>query len=204
MKLKKNLSSPLAWCLSSIVLGLLLVILNEDILRWVFYLLGLSLFVTGLIPIVTALGRKQDLPVMPFLYLIGGVLIVLMNNSLSAILFVLMGVLLMLTGIQNINSFINIRRGVGIRIPFVSYLIPAFCVLAGAVAIANPFVAQKTLIVFIGICILVEGIFNLLSLTALFHSHKTEMKQFFGKNRADKSQAEDAVIVTDEAETPEV
>lgn len=162
-----NLTSPLIWGICSVAAGLVLIIYNESILRWIFIILGALLFIYGAVPVVQAFFKKQSIPIVASLCAICGLVVMILNTSLTAILFVVLGILLMLAGVQNIASLINIKRHSGLSIPFTYFLIPILCIAGGVVSIWNPFAAQSSLISFIGWCILVQGVSNLASLLVL-------------------------------------
>lgn len=194
MKTNKNLSTPIMWGITSVIAGLVLVIFNESILKWLFILFGAALVVIGIVPVIQAWSKKSPIPTLSILYAVVGILVMVLNTALSAVLVLALGIVLLLAGLQNITSLIQLKRGFDIRVPFSHYIVPALCVICGIVAICNPFEAQTSLIIFIGCCILVQGVSNLISLLTLYRRNKSV---FQATNAKSADNITDATIIED-------
>lgn len=149
------------------LMGVLFIWLNIQIVNWIILLLGCLLLLAGILPVISSIFRKESLPLLSAFEAIIGLIVLLFNTKLIALLFILLGALLILAGIQQINSLINIKRINGINVPFYHYLIPILCIIGGVIAILNPFAVQATLLIFIGWCILIHGLWTLISLMIL-------------------------------------
>lgn len=162
-----NVFSPVIWGVASVLTGVMFIWLNIQIVNWILILLGCLLLLAGIIPIISSIIRKKSLPLVSSFEAIIGLIVLVFNTKLIALLFILLGALLILAGIQQINTLINIKRINGINVPFYHYLIPILCIIGGVIAIWNPFAVQATLLIFIGWCILLHGLWTLVSLLIL-------------------------------------
>lgn len=166
--------SPIVWSLLSILLGLLMILYSGQIIEWVMVFAGAYLIIFGAIPIIRALVVREPFPLVSVLSVLCGLLLILFHGVLSAIMFVLLGLLLFLVGIQQLNHFLTMRRG-GIRIAWFCYFYPVLAILAGVVSVWNPFALPETLITFVGWCLVGHGLISLIGiLVAMFGSPKAE------------------------------
>lgn len=170
MRKISNASSPIIWGLSSVILGILIIAFSQQILKWIFLIMGAGIILCGAIPLLTALKNKTNVPILSTFYVLIGIIVMALNVRLTAALFVVLGLLLMLVGFQNISSLVSIRRTDNYRIPWGHFVIPCMCIAGGIITIWNPFAIQTTLIKFIGWCILIQGLWNLISLALISYS----------------------------------
>jgi uncharacterized membrane protein HdeD (DUF308 family) len=163
--------SPIVWSFLSIVLGTLMITYSDQIMHWVLLFCGIYLTLLGLIPIIKALLEHQPLPFASLLAAVCGVLLILFNQALAAVFFVLLGLLLFLVGLQQLNHFLIMRRqGFGLR--WYHYLYPVLAIIAGVITVWDPFALPETLISFVGWCLVGHGILSLVGvLMALFSSN---------------------------------
>lgn len=162
-----NVFSPVIWGVASVLTGVMFIWLNIQIVNWILILLGCFLLLAGIIPIISSIIRKKSLPLVSSFEAIVGLIVLAFNTKLIALLFILLGALLILAGIQQINSLLNIKRINGVKVPFYHYIVPILCIICGVIAIWNPFAVQTTLLIFIGWCILLHGLWTLISLLLL-------------------------------------
>lgn len=162
-----NVFSPVIWGVASVLTGVMFIWLNIQIVNWILILLGCLLLLAGIIPIISSIIRKKSLPLVSSFEAIIGLIVLVFNTKLIALLFILLGALLILAGIQQINSLLNIKRINGVKVPFYHYIVPILCIICGVIAIWNPFAVQTTLLIFIGWCILLHGLWTLISLLLL-------------------------------------
>lgn len=162
-----NVFSPVIWGVSSVLTGVMFIWLNIQIVNWILILLGCFLLLAGIIPIISSIIKKKSLPLVSSFEAIVGLIVLAFNTKLIALLFILLGALLILAGIQQINSLLNIKRINGVKVPFYHYIVPILCIICGVIAIWNPFAVQTTLLIFIGWCILLHGLWTLISLLLL-------------------------------------
>lgn len=151
-----NVFSPVIWGVSSVLTGVMFIWLNIQIVNWILILLGCFLLLAGIIPIISSIIKKKSLPLVSSFEAIVGLIVLAFNTKLIALLFILLGALLILAGIQQINSLLNIKRINGVKVPFYHYIVPILCIICGVIAIWNPFAVQATLLIFIGWCILIH------------------------------------------------
>jgi len=160
--------SPIIWSLLSILLGILMIIYSGQIIDWVMVFAGAYLVIFGAIPIIRSLVVHESFPLVSVLSVLCGILLILFHGVLSTIMFVLLGLLLFLVGIQQLNHFLTMRRG-GIRVAWFCYFYPVLAILAGVVAVWNPFALPETLIMFVGWCLVGHGFISLVGiLVAMF------------------------------------
>lgn len=160
--------SPIVWSLLSILLGLLMILYSGQIIDWVMVFAGAYLIIFGAIPVIRALVVREPFPLVSVLSVLCGILLILFHGVLSAIMFVLLGLLLFLVGIQQLNHFLTMRRG-GIRVAWFCYFYPVLAILAGVVSVWNPFALPETLITFVGWCLVGHGLISVVGiLVAMF------------------------------------
>lgn len=151
-------------------MGLLIIIFSDQILKWIFLMMGAGIALCGIVPIFSAIKNKTNVPILSTFYVLIGLILMILNVRLTAVLLVILGLLLMLVGFQNISTLISIRNTDNYRIPWTHFLIPCLCIVGGVVAIWNPFTIQTTMVKFIGWCILIQGLWNLISLALISYS----------------------------------
>lgn len=166
--------SPIVWSLLSILLGLLMILYSGQIIDWVMVFAGAYLIIFGAIPVIRALVVREPFPLVSVLSVLCGILLILFHGVLSAIMFVLLGLLLFLVGIQQLNHFLTMRRG-GIRVAWFCYFYPVLAILAGVVSVWNPFALPETLITFVGWCLVGHGLISVIGiLVAMFGTSQEE------------------------------
>lgn len=166
--------SPIVWSLLSVLFGALMIVYSGRILDWVMVLAGVFLTVFGAVPLLRALIVHEPFPLVSMVAVLCGILLVLFHSALTAIMFVLLGLLLFLVGMQQLNHFLTMRRA-GIHVAWYCYLYPVLAVLAGVVAVWDPFRLPATLISFVGWCLTIHGIISLIGILVAMYafSHAT-------------------------------
>jgi uncharacterized membrane protein HdeD (DUF308 family) len=164
--------SPIVWNLLSVVLGGLMIAYNDQIIHWVLLFCGIYLTILGLLPILKALIEHVALPFPAILSLVCGVLLMIFNQTLAAIVFVLLGLLLFLVGLQQLNNFLSMRRQ-GLQLKWYYYLYPVLAIAAGVFTVCNPFDMTETLITFVGWCLVVHGLISVVGVVSTLFVKKS-------------------------------
>ena len=164
--------SALSGSLLSIVCGLLLLRYNDRILQWLLIGAGVLLIVMSLVPIMKAISGKVAMPPMALVAVIGGILLLAFHNLLTTLLFLFLGGLLLIMGALQLNQLISFRR-LGFRVGMLNFMLPVLIIVAGIVAIVNPFTLVASLLAFVGWCITLHGLFSLAALLVMMFSRRT-------------------------------
>lgn len=98
-----NVYSPIIWGVASVLIGALFIALNIKIVDWMIILLGCFLLLAGILPVISSISKRKQLPLVAAFEAIVGMIVLAFNSKLIALLFVLLGALLILAGIQQIN-----------------------------------------------------------------------------------------------------
>lgn len=190
--------APIVWSLLSILLGLMMILYSGQIIDWVMVFAGAYLIIFGAIPIIRALVVREPFPMVSIMSVLCGILLILFHGVLSAIMFVLLGLLLFLVGIQQLNHFLTMRRG-GIRVAWFCYFYPVLAILAGVVSVWNPFALPETLIMFVGWCLVGHGFISFIGiLVAMFYGSKeTRVSSRMGDNVSEETENSEPQISAD-------
>lgn len=172
-RLEKTLA-PLFWSLLSVVFGILLIIYSNRLIDWMMIFAGAGLLILGIMPIIKALLSKHPMPLIALISVVSGVLLLVLHSLLTTILFVFLGGLLLLIGIQQVDHLLTLKRA-GFLFSRYNYLFPIFAIISGVITIFNPFALPETLISFVGWCMTIHGIISLFSvLVTMFRKQGNE------------------------------
>lgn len=180
--------SPIVWSLLSVVFGVLMIVYSGRILDWVMVFAGAYLIVFGAVPLIRALIVHEPFPMVSMLSVLCGILLVLFHSALTAIMFVLLGLLLFLVGMQQLNHFLSMRR-VGIRVAWYCYLYPVLAILAGVIAVWDPFRLPETLIAFVGWCLAAHGVISIVGILVAMYAFSHATIEDAGEDASDASDA---------------
>lgn len=153
-----------------VVLGIVLLAWPDTSIRMICYILGFAMVVLGITYGVMYFTKdnlegflQMDL-VIGIICLAFGVFILLNPTFLATVLPFAMGIILLLGAVVKIQSSVNMRR---LRFKrWYAMLICALIIIAlGIVLLCNPFEKERHMILYIGICLVLDGLTNL---TALF------------------------------------
>lgn len=158
----------------SIVIGLLLVLFPEFFQNFLMIILGSVIALIGVIQLIMFfVPKKDDVAVMerrrvPFGSIITmaiGLLLILKAALFTEILVFSLGFILLIAGIGQIAMYMSLKRNS--NVPPQMYIFPVLIIIAGLVAIFNPFGAIRTLIVFFGATMLFYGIAELFTMAVI-------------------------------------
>lgn len=181
--------APIIWNLLSVVLGALMIAYSGQVIYFGLLFLGIYLALFGLLPILKALFTHNPLPFHGILSLVCGVLLIIFNATLTGIVFVLLGLLLFLIGLQQLNNFLTMRRR-GLQLRWYYYLYPVLAIAAGVIAVCNPFEAQDTLVSFVGWCLVIHGLISVVGVIAALFRRQPEVVVATSAEAADATDAE--------------
>lgn len=168
MSLLKNLFSPAygyVRTLTCIALGLVLVIWPDIAARTIIMAIGALLIVVGGVSVgLSFKGSSSFGNLMSFSgifdILFGLVLIIFTDFFISLIMYVF-GFFFILFGVSQISNLISASRYAKISMGY--YILPALVSLGGFALFFKPFLAQETIFIFTGFCLIAYGLSELLA-----------------------------------------
>ncbi len=95
-----------------------------------------------------------------------GLFILLNPDFLTSVLPFAMGIILLLGAVVKLQSTFSMKR-LGFRKWFVVLICAALIVALGIVLLCNPFADEKQMLTYIGICLILDGLTNLVSLICI-------------------------------------
>ncbi len=176
--------SSIAAALITILLGLLLVFWPDHSVNFLCLLLGIALFVTGLIYLLGWIARRLEQP--SILLALPGVVLCalgvwLMTNPASVVVLVqyIFGAVLLFHGLVDLQGAFALLRQRWTRW-WLDLLLAVLTMLLGLVVLVNPFGAFAALTMLIGCSLIYDGISDLIliwRLTRAFRALEAEAEQ---------------------------
>lgn len=155
-----------------VVLGVVLAAWPTASVRMICYALGLVMIVLGLTHGIIYFTKdnlnnflQMDL-VIGIICLAFGLFVLLNPTFLASVLPFAMGIILLLGSVVKLQSAFNMRR-LGFRRWYIVLVIALIIVALGIVLLCNPFAEEHYMILYIGICLILDGISNLGSLISI-------------------------------------
>lgn len=155
-----------------VVLGAVLLVWPTSSLKMICYVLGFAMVVIGLTFGIIYFTKENPRGFLQMDLVIGivclafGVFILLNPAFLSHVLPFAMGIILLLGAVVKIQSSISMKRLRFRRWYLV--LIGALVMIAlGIVLLCNPFVQERYMILYIGACLILDGLINLISMICI-------------------------------------
>lgn len=146
----------------AIILGLVLVLWPGSAVQYLVIVIGVLFIVPGVISLVayfTAKSKNPDFsrsfPIESAGSILFGLWLVSMPTFFVNILMYVLGVLLILAGIQQIVSLSSARKWTNVPIPF--YIFPILILICGVIILAYPFTVAASAFMFLGVVCLVYG-----------------------------------------------
>lgn len=146
----------------AIILGLVLILWPEAAINYLVIVIGVLFIVPGVISLVGYFrarsknaGLSPSFPIESAGSVIFGLWLVSMPTFFVNILMYVLGVLLILAGIQQMVSLTSARKQAAISPLF--YIFPIAILICGVVILARPFAAAATAFIFLGVVSLVYG-----------------------------------------------
>ena len=162
--IKTNILGSAVLC---IILGIVLMVYPDTSLTLVCQAVGVIVLVTGIGFIIShirgglfSLFYKLDL-ILGLLFLILGVYILMNPWGLLSIIPVVFGVLLIYHGISDLGQAMELRKYEADRW-WISIIIAVITIVLGVVIMSNPFGTIDMLMRIIGVCLIYDGLSNLL------------------------------------------
>ncbi|MDR0893625.1 MAG: DUF308 domain-containing protein [Mediterranea sp.] len=164
----KTMNLSLIRILFALVIGLVLVLWPDMAATYIVITLGVAFLIPGVVSIVGyfAHGKSAEKPAPRFpiegvgSLLFGGWLIVMPGFFVSILMF-LLGFVLLMGGVQQIYSLSLARRWM--HVPAGFYVVPSLILLAGIIALFNPWGAINVAFMIIGVSMLVYAVSELVS-----------------------------------------
>ena len=160
--MKKTINYFIIRAISAVVLGALLVLCPQNAISFVVITIGILFIVPGLLALINYFAsNKANRPEMPFLFagigsLLFGVVLVAIPQFFVSVLMYVLGIILIIGGIEQIIVLIRARKNATVSFAF--YLIPLLILAAGILVLFNPFKTAETLFILIGIACFIYGI----------------------------------------------
>lgn len=170
--LNKKLSrwlTPVWGSILSILIGLVLVIWPEFVLKSIIMIIGIFCFAVGIFALGAYFinGRHRGNEKDPTVIVTGvvsilfGILLLIMPKIFAGIIMYLLGALLILAGIQQIVALVIGSKNRSVS--FMFYILPVLIIIAGIVVILNPFTIQYAVIILLGAAEILYGIVGLIN-----------------------------------------
>lgn len=164
-----------------VVLGVVLLIWPTTSVRMICYGLGLAMVVLGLTYGIIYFTKENlnsflqmDL-VIGIICLAFGVFILLNPTFLASVLPFAMGIILLLGAVVKLQSAFNMKR-LNFRRWYIVLIFALVIVALGIVLLCNPFAQEHYMILYIGICLILDGMTNLGSLISILVKVKSLAK----------------------------
>ena len=161
----KGISYSLIRVVFALIVGLVIVLWPNTAINYLIITLGVLFLIPGLISLVSYGMNKKKRP-MPFpIEGIGstlfGLVLVIIPQFFANILTVILGLAIMLGGLQQVYALVRARRWK--NVPFFLYIIPTLIFFAGLYVVVNPSDARATALMIIGVTAIVYAIFELVN-----------------------------------------
>lgn len=159
-------SSLIVQAVLSILLGLLLALIPETTVLTIVYLLAAYVAVTGIVSLISYARHRKDsegsrsvLATGIFLVIIAA-LVFIFPEAVAGIFSLILGVLLILSGITNAVRSFELKKYGGQS--WIGMLVVSLAVaIGGIVIIVNPFDSTVTFILVLGILLIAKGVVDL-------------------------------------------
>lgn len=157
--------------LAAVVLGLILLIAPGTATNLVFYGIGILCIVIGIINIIRYFSLNTKASILSntlatgIILFIAGFAIIMLKTTLMSIIPVFFGVAILIGGIGKLQGAMNFRRMNATRW-YIELIFAGVSTLFGAIILFNPFSTAMLLMRIIGIALLIEGVSDLISISA--------------------------------------
>jgi uncharacterized membrane protein HdeD (DUF308 family) len=130
------------------------------------------------------------------------VLLIIFNPVLASVLFVLLGLLLLIVGLQQLNNFLTMRR-FGLRLRWYFYLFPTLAVAAGIFTVCNPLDMEETLFTFVGWFLVIHGLISVIGVISTLFITQSEAVVVTDSSEAESAEEAEAEEVKESTESSE-
>ena len=192
----KSLNYVLLRVVCALIVGLVLVLFPDRAGEYLVITLGVVFVIPALAGIIAYFvqGRKKGLrfPLEGMGSLLFGLWLIVMPDFFADLLTIVLGIVLILGGIQEIVSFLYIRRAIPVSLWF--YVVPVLILVAGIVAVFNPTGVRSVAFMIVGISSMVYALSELLTWLVF----RRRMKNLSSIRAKDFTNVEDAEIVEED------
>ncbi len=164
-----------------IVLGLILIFKPTMSAVTLCYIVGGMMAAFGVVKIIGFFSKDQfrlafqfDLALGIFSIVVGA-FIAVKAKEIMLILPTIIGIFIIIDGVFKVQTAIDAKRFGIIRWKTIM-LLALFCVVLGIILIVDPYEATKALMIFTGVCLLVDGIQNI---CVVLYTVKSDQGRFF-------------------------
>lgn len=157
----KTINNAILRSALAIVLGLVLILWPEATINYLVIIIGILFILPGLISMIAYFTRNKDgetssiFPIEGAGSFLFGLWLVIMPQFFVNILMYVLGILLIIAGVQQIVSLVSARKWTAV--PFGFYVIPVLILLAGILILSNPFQVAANTFMFLGIAAIIYG-----------------------------------------------
>ena len=173
----KMMNHSLVRAISSILIGLLLVVWPETAIVYLVIAIGVLFFIPGLISVGTYVARGQKVgipfPIVSIGSLLFGLWLMVSPAFFVGILMYVLGIILVFAGISQIINLMNVRTWAQVATGY--FVVPVLILIAGMVVLLNPFATASIPFIILGISCMVYGITDMLN---RFRFRKKEEQPF--------------------------
>lgn len=169
-KLGVNVGSPVFTGIAAIVFGVIMVAWPATVVKSILVVIGWLLIAIGGLPILYSLIRRYPVSFVSVIYLICGILVLIFKEVFVNVVMWIFGIILVLGAIQQFNILSSAKK-MGYTPKAYTYLYAGVLLLAGVVALVNPFASMETLVMFFGFGLLFYGITLLLNELSIQRAH---------------------------------
>ncbi len=162
----KGINNSTLISIVALVLGILLLVWPGMAINYLVITIGILFFVTGLISMIGYFaGRdnpvKRRFPIEGAGSLLFGLWLMITPGFFVNILMYVLGVILILAGVQQIVSLTTARKWA--RVSFAFYIVPALILIAGILVIVYPFDVASAAFMLIGITCIVYALSEMIN-----------------------------------------
>lgn len=161
--------------ISSILIGLLLVVWPETAIVYLVIAIGVLFFIPGLISVISYVTKGQKIgmpfPIVSIGSLLFGLWLMVSPAFFVGILMYVLGIILVFAGISQIINLVNIRNWAQVGIGY--FVVPILILLAGMIVLLNPFAVASIPFIILGISCMVYGISDIFN-RIVFRQKKEE------------------------------
>ena len=161
---------------NTIVRSIVAIIIGIVLIKWprlapnmIIIIIGILFIIPGIVTLINYWIRKSKegmkLPSYILIESTGcillGLCMALIPEFFTAFFMYCLGFLLVLGGITQIISLVNIQRNIPISLYY--YITPILILIAGIITVLNPFETQDAILIMFGICAIIYGITELVN-----------------------------------------
>ncbi len=165
-----------------VVLGGVLLAWPDISMKMIGYVLGFSMLVIGFTYGIIYFTRDNLAGILQFDLVIGivtaafGIFILLNQDFLPAVFPIAMGIILLLGSVLKIQNSISMKR-LKFRKWYICLLFALILAALGVVLLVNPFTSDRWLALYIGACLILDGLVNLVAMSLIVARMKKLAKQ---------------------------